>query len=90
MNISYILLTLETFQLPMSLLKSKALRNISLISVTFEVSQLPMSWLKFSALSNISYIVVALAVSHPPIFLLNPALPLNKELISVIPDVQQN
>ena len=49
-----------------------------------------MSWSKDSALSNISYIVVTLDVSHPPIFLLNPALPVNKELISVIPDVQQN
>ena len=54
------------------------------------MSQLLISLLKLLALLNISYIVVTLDVSHPPIFLLNPAFPLNKELISVIPDVQHS
>ena len=80
-NIPDILVTLETFHLPISWLNISASLNISDISVTFDTSQLPMGWLNETASANISDILVTLETFQLLISWLNISAWLN------IPDI---
>src|SRR5687767_13634509 len=66
LNIEYILVTLETSHLLMSLLKLDALRNIRDISVTPETFHVLMSSLNEVQSSKILCIFVTFETSHVP------------------------